>query len=657
MSNTTSSRNVRGGGGGESSCPSAENQNGGHVDHDEAPLLRHTKDAPMFHMLFRHAPGPLRTMLQGLYAMRAVLARPLAAPILPRRLSACLPVWLVTPFQSLFGTPGQLLLTLPLVIFFCKGYHYTFSNPLLDFSGREATHAIYWAFLTATKSNSVFAVVLGIPFERLIALHHLSALVAVVLGCFHVYVAFKYGGDDDGDSVYADFGTDPNLVQFVWDGNTNRSGTVLLGALGAMVLLSQFAIVRRLLFNLWYTTHILLGVLTLVGLFWHDVSSAVFVTGWWALDVAVRYGVMALWQYRIPNATLRKIGSTQECGNSEREPHQVALEICIPKPAGFDFNAGQFVQVAVPALGVYEFHPLTLSSAPHEANLTLHVRALGDWSRRLVQLAANQPQATTTVVMEGPYGACAVDVQNQEHYTMVLLVSGGIGVTPCQSIGKALLYQQKQRQQARNSNKGQRDDSDNNNLKYLRYVWSVRDLEMVNDIPPLGGGQDFSTTTASFSSPTRSLPAATHTQRSSPGSEKAASPASDYSIEVTDKDVPSSSKRPGRPRQQRSTTQVDIYCTRGGGGSSKTKDDEEEKGQHNDDLPYNLHYGRPDLDALFLEVKETALQLGEANVAVIGCGPPALMKKLRECCVAHSASLVGCDQNIFFDLHTETFEF
>ena len=283
------------------------------------------------------------------------------------------------------------------------------------------------------------------------------------------------------------------------------------------------------------------------------------------------------------------------------------------RPADFEYQAGQFVQICIPQLSLVEFHPLTLSSAPHESKLTLHVRALGDWSRRLVQLAAKNKSATIHVGLEGPYGSCAVDLNDDKRYKFVLLVSGGIGVTPCQSIGKDLLYQ--------HIHKIRRP------LKHLRMVWAVRDLQMVHDIPPLEGA------------------AVDQKSNGRPSSSLDFTRVDNDVVEVIDSSNTDSNGSP--------CTQVDIYCTR----TNKRDPEDASLANDADGAPYRVHYGRPDLDAIFQEIKEAALAAGESNVAVIGCGPMPLMKDLRECCLVHSSSIVGCQEGIFFDLHTETFEF
>ena len=48
--------------------------------------------------------------------------------------------------------------------------------------------------------------------------------------------------------------------------------------------------------------------------------------------------------------------------------------------------SGQWVRIACKELGSSEFHPFTLTSAPHEKQLSLHIRAVGPWTSNLRKL-------------------------------------------------------------------------------------------------------------------------------------------------------------------------------------------------------------------------------------------------------------------------------
>lgn len=56
------------------------------------------------------------------------------------------------------------------------------------------------------------------------------------------------------------------------------------------------------------------------------------------------------------------------------------------RPSDFDYKSGQWVRIACLSLGTDEYHPFTLSSAPHEDALSLHIRAVGPWTTSLREL-------------------------------------------------------------------------------------------------------------------------------------------------------------------------------------------------------------------------------------------------------------------------------
>lgn len=55
------------------------------------------------------------------------------------------------------------------------------------------------------------------------------------------------------------------------------------------------------------------------------------------------------------------------------------------RPANFDYQSGQWVRIACLTHGSNEYHPFTLTSAPHEDTLSLHIRALGPWTWNIRQ--------------------------------------------------------------------------------------------------------------------------------------------------------------------------------------------------------------------------------------------------------------------------------
>ncbi len=76
------------------------------------------------------------------------------------------------------------------------------------------------------------------------------------------------------------------------------------------------------------------------------------------------------------------------------------------RPVTFDYKSGQWVRIACKALGSGEYHPFTISSAPHEENLMLHIRAIGPWTINL------RRTYDPNVLREHPYPkvCCPLDI-------------------------------------------------------------------------------------------------------------------------------------------------------------------------------------------------------------------------------------------------------
>ncbi|KAJ8776917.1 hypothetical protein J1605_015094 [Eschrichtius robustus] len=111
------------------------------------------------------------------------------------------------------------------------------------------------------------------------------------------------------------------------------------------------------------------------------------------------------------------------------------------RPQGFEYKSGQWVRIACLALGTNECHPFTLTSAPHEDMLSLHIWAAGPWTTRLRETyspptgdsCAKHPK----LYLDGPFGE---GHQEWHKFEVSVLVGGGIGVTPFASILKDLVF-------------------------------------------------------------------------------------------------------------------------------------------------------------------------------------------------------------------------
>jgi len=150
-----------------------------------------------------------------------------------------------------------------------------------------------------------------------------------------------------------------------------------------------------------------------------------------------------------------------------------AMELRIVKPS-FKYTAGQWLFIQVPDVSRWQWHPFTITSAPEDPYVSLHIRQVGDFTQALgdrlgagpsvvaamtkaamkgsekddnglgtrgdfVELDATNGSNLPAVRIDGPFGAPAEDVFNCE---VAVLIGAGIGVTPFASILKHIWYRQ-----------------------------------------------------------------------------------------------------------------------------------------------------------------------------------------------------------------------
>ncbi|KAG6601664.1 Respiratory burst oxidase-like protein E, partial [Cucurbita argyrosperma subsp. argyrosperma] len=125
------------------------------------------------------------------------------------------------------------------------------------------------------------------------------------------------------------------------------------------------------------------------------------------------------------------------------------------KPRGFKYRSGQYIFLQCPSISQFEWHPFSITSAPGDEYLSVHIRTVGDWTRELKRVFTDhvnskpvlaraklghlvnmERKSQPRLLLDGPYGAPAQDYQN---YDVLLLVGLGIGATPFVSILKDLL--------------------------------------------------------------------------------------------------------------------------------------------------------------------------------------------------------------------------
>ena len=122
---------------------------------------------------------------------------------------------------------------------------------------------------------------------------------------------------------------------------------------------------------------------------------------------------------------------------------------------------GDYCFLEFPQISSYERHPFSLCGPPGTNRLEFRIKAMGEttFTGRLHEYVHDlKDPSELQVKVTGPYGKLSVQLQRYEH---VILVAGGIGVTPMMSTLHWLLDQ--------NYGPGALE-----NLKSVRFIWSVQ---------------------------------------------------------------------------------------------------------------------------------------------------------------------------------------
>lgn len=404
-------------------------------------------ECPPLYLCMKRFPA-MMAALQAVYRFRWNLCYPLQkrVPLKGR----------IFEKSGVAPTFGELFLILPFLLMFIFALVTSFIDPSVTISGQLARLPLILALVSGTH-NSLITMLLGIPFERILFYHRLSGRLAFINGLLHTYAAFFYpanGSHRTLDTLLynSKIGEDPNFWYFLWNGSVNSSGTILATVL-LCVICSSVPYIRRTIFELFFYLHLLFAV-TMVGCaFYHSGSLvAILACVFYGTDLFTRKVVMAMALY--PRKAYVRLLTPE------------VVEIAFPKTGGFDYNPGQYVYLAIPEISLFEWHPFSISSSPHQPMVTFHIRVRGNWTGSLKQLARHCNDAQIDILMEGPYGSVGVDLFS-DRYKIIMLMSGGIGVTPMQSICHQLMYEHEL---------GRRK------VEKIWFMWTARDPEILDNM-------------------------------------------------------------------------------------------------------------------------------------------------------------------------------
>ena len=233
----------------------------------------------------------------------------------------------------------------------------------------------------------------------------------------------------DGSGVVAEFWTLITTYPYVLM-------ALVSGALFAAVAISSVrAARRRLSYETWYGIHLYAYLAIALGFLHQLFVGSDFVDD----QVAAAYWILL---YVLTIALILAFRVGQPVWLSVR--HRLRVSHVVTEAPGvisiymtgrdldrLAVRSGQyFVWRFLTRDGWWRGHPFSISSAPNGMWLRITIKDLGDWSRALARIPVG-----TRVFVEGPYGVLTGARRTRPK---VLLVAGGIGITPLRSLLEAL---------------------------------------------------------------------------------------------------------------------------------------------------------------------------------------------------------------------------
>lgn len=237
--------------------------------------------------------------------------------------------------------------------------------------GQVANYLGMLLILLIMRNNFILSIFMGLSFENAINWHKLIAIALMIAMVIH--------GVREG---------------FLASGVALAS---LIGCTSLIYGLNKYLHVIN--FNVFYFLHLGLYFGIVIAAFIHGATIFALSIIVWSIDFIFRYFLI---QHSIPK---EKVFLTK-----------ISNEIVkVSFPMSFRYQAGQYAFISIKGINFYEYHPFTISSSPHEDELSFHIKDCGDWTHKLMELADSYDNKSM-VAVEGPYGEVSIDIFNANVY-------------------------------------------------------------------------------------------------------------------------------------------------------------------------------------------------------------------------------------------------
>ncbi|XP_065579570.1 dual oxidase-like isoform X2 [Artemia franciscana] len=314
--------------------------------------------------------------------------------------------------------------------------------------GSAASLSFCYCILLLTMSRNLitklkeFSIQQYIPLDAYVPFHKICALTALFFSMIHTaghVVNFYHVSTQPVEhlkclsrelSLPGDF--QPKFTYWLFGTMTGLTGVVLF-VIMMVIFIFAHPMVRKKAFKYFWLTHSLYIALYLFALI-HGLARLTGEPRFWIFFIGP--GIVFTLDKVI---SLRTRYMELDIIETELLPSDV-IKVKFYRPPNFKYLSGHWVRLSCTGIKPEEFHSFTLTSAPNENFLSVHIKAQGPWTwklRNYFDPCNFNPNDSPTVRLEGPFGG-----GNQDWYKfeVAVMVGGGIGVTPYASILNDLVF-------------------------------------------------------------------------------------------------------------------------------------------------------------------------------------------------------------------------
>lgn len=300
--------------------------------------------------------------------------------------------------------------------------------------------------------NNLFSLVARIPSNTLLMYHRWAGRATVFYASLHLY------------------GESRDWIKYNQVATTFANMRIQVGFMAwlslALIFITSLGIVRRQQFEVFYYAHTLF-IAFVIGAFIHaDHAPEFLLPGLclWVVDRIVRF---------VQNFRSLKVTSVISYPGGVTKFKVRGLKTSSP---------GQIAWVQIPEVSFLNWHPFTVASAPHDEEATFLIKGCGGYTRQVQEKAVMTKNLSPGAIGEdvsasnllkfradGPHG---VGHTLWDVHSVIVLVAGGVGITPGMSIASHII-QQAGRIDARRSEVTQQQ------TRHVHFLWVVKDEQHI----------------------------------------------------------------------------------------------------------------------------------------------------------------------------------